>query len=133
MQHNYHFIKSYCRYSHLIFNIVIVKIDHDMADLYEYSTPEIVRLMGERFKDYRMRCNMTQKDVSDLTGLGNTTISKFENGTATNLSLSTFILLLKVVGCIDALDNVLPELPKSPYLVRDDDKKVKRIRHKQNS
>lgn len=32
-----------------------------MADLYEYSTPEIVRLMGTRFKDYRMRCGLTQK------------------------------------------------------------------------
>lgn len=30
-----------------------------MADLYEYSTPELVRLLGTRFKDYRMRCNLT--------------------------------------------------------------------------
>ena len=28
-----------------------------MADLYEYSTPELVRLLGMRFKEYRMRCN----------------------------------------------------------------------------
>lgn len=103
-----------------------------MARLYEYSTPELVRLLGARFKDYRMRCNMTQKEVAEMTGLGLTTIYKFENGTATNLSLSTFILLLKVVGCIDALDNVMPELPESPYLVRDNDRKVQRIRHKHN-
>lgn len=32
-----------------------------MSDLYEYSTPETVRLMGTRFKDYRMRCGLTQK------------------------------------------------------------------------
>ena len=31
-----------------------------MADFYEYSTPELVRLLGERFKEYRMRCNLTQ-------------------------------------------------------------------------
>lgn len=103
-----------------------------MAGLYEYSTPELVRLLGSRFKDYRMRCNMTQKEVAEMTGLGVTTIYKFENGTATNLSLSTFILLLKVVGCIDALDNVMPELPESPYLVRENEKKVQRIRHKHN-
>ena len=30
-----------------------------MADLYEYSTPELVRLLGVRFKEYRMRCNLT--------------------------------------------------------------------------
>ena len=66
-----------------------------MADLYEYSTPELVRLLGVRFKEYRMRCNLTQKEVAELTGLGLTTIHKFENGTAGNLSLSTFLLLLR--------------------------------------
>lgn len=37
-----------------------------MADLYEYSTPELVRLLGVRFKEYRMRCNLTQKEVAEL-------------------------------------------------------------------
>ncbi len=100
-----------------------------MADFYEYSTPELVRLLGTRFKDYRMRCNLTQKDVAEQSGIGLTTIHKFENGTAGNLSLSTFILLLKVVGQINALEDVLPELPESPYLIRKEGKKAKRIRH----
>ena len=100
-----------------------------MADFYEYSTPELVRLLGSRFKDYRMRCNLTQKEVAEQSGIGLTTIHKFENGTAGNLSLSTFILLLRVVGQVNALDDVLPELPESPYLVRREEKKVQRIRH----
>ena len=100
-----------------------------MADLYEYSTPELVRLLGTRFKDYRMRCNLTQREVAEQSGIGLTTIHKFENGTAGNLSLSTFILLLKVVGLINALDDVLPELPESPYLIRKEDKKAQRIRN----
>ena len=100
-----------------------------MADLYEYSTPELVRLLGIRFKEYRMRCNLTQKEVAVQSGVGLTTIHKFENGTASNLSLSTFILLLKVVGQINSLDDLLPELPESPYLIRKDEKKAQRIRH----
>ena len=76
-----------------------------------------------------MRCNLTQKEVSELSGVGLTTIHKFENGTAGNLSLSTFILLLKVVGQINSLDGLLPELPESPYLMRKDEKKTQRIRH----
>lgn len=68
-----------------------------MVDFYEYSTPELVRLLGNRFKEYRIRCNLTQKDVSEQSGIGLTTIHKFENGTAGNISLSTFIVLLKVV------------------------------------
>ena len=100
-----------------------------MADFYEYSTPELIRLLGSRFKEYRMRCNLTQKEVAEQSGIGLTTIHKFENGTANNLSLSTFILLLRVVGQVNALDDVLPELPESPYLVRREEKKAQRIRH----
>ena len=100
-----------------------------MADLYEYSTPELVRLLGARFKEYRMRCNLTQKEVAELSGIGLTTIHKFDSGNAGNISLYTFILLLKVVGQINALDDVLPELPESPYLMRKSEKKAQRIRH----
>lgn len=100
-----------------------------MADFYEYTTPELVRLLGERFKEYRMWCNLTQKEVAEQSGIGLTTIHKFENGTAGNLSLSTFVMLLKVVGRVNALDNVMPELPVSPYLIRKEDKKALRIRH----
>lgn len=100
-----------------------------MADFYEYTTPELVRLLGERFKEYRMRCNLTQKEVAEQSGIGLTTIHKFENGTAGNLSLSTFVMLLKVVGRINSLDDVMPELPMSPYLIRKEDKKAQRIRH----
>lgn len=100
-----------------------------MADFYEYSTPEIVQMLGSRFKDYRMRCDLTQKEVADKSGIGLTTIHKFENGTAGNLSLSTFILLLKVVGQVNALDDILPKLPPSPYLMRSEEKKAQRIRH----
>ena len=100
-----------------------------MVDLYEYSTLELVRLLGKRFKDYRRRCNLTQREVAEQSGIGLTSIHKFENGTAGNISLSIFILLLKVVGQINALDDVLPEVPESPYLVRKDNKKAQRIRH----
>lgn len=100
-----------------------------MVDLYEYSSPELVRLLGIRFKDYRMRCNLTQKEVAEQSGVGLTTIHKFENGTAGNLSLNTFLLLLKVVGQIQTIDHLLPELPESPYLIRREEKKAQRIRH----
>ena len=101
-----------------------------MKELYEYSTPELIRLLGLRFKEYRMRCNLTQKEVAEQSGIGLTTIHTFENGISGNLSLATFILLLKVVGQVNALDDLLPELPESPYLMRKEEKKAQRIRHK---
>lgn len=100
-----------------------------MTDYYEYSIPELIALLGQRFKDYRLRTEMTQKDVSEQSGITVNTIHKFENGKAGNMSLGTFLLLMKAIGCIEQLDEVMPELPESAYLINDG-KKVQRIRHK---
>lgn len=100
-----------------------------MADYYEYSIPKLIKLLGTRFKDYRLRSNMTQREVSEQSGITITTIHKFENGASNNVSLGTFLLLLKAIGQIDALDELLPELPASAYLIKEE-KKVQRIRHK---
>lgn len=40
-----------------------------MVDYYEYSIPELVKLPGARFKDYRLRSGMTQKDVAMQSGI----------------------------------------------------------------
>ncbi len=101
-----------------------------MTDYYEYSIPELVQLIGARFKDYRMRSKMTQKDVAEQAGLTVNTVHKFENGKVPNLSISTFLLLMKAIGCINGLDGLMPELPDSAYLIDDNGKKAQRIRHK---
>ena len=100
-----------------------------MEDYYEYSIPELIRILGTRFKDYRLRSNMTQKEVSEQTGITITTIHKFENGTSGNLSCGTVILWMKAIGRLDAIEGLLPELPPSAYLLKDE-KKVQRVRHK---
>lgn len=101
-----------------------------MTDYYEYSIPELIRLLGARFKDYRLRCNMTQKEVAEQSGVSVNTITKFENGTTGSMSLGTFLLLMKAVGRIEGLDEMMAELPESAYL-QNKGKKVQRIRHKQ--
>lgn len=101
-----------------------------MTDYYEYSIPELIRLLGARFKDYRLRCNMTQKEVAEQSGVSVNTITKFENGTTGSMSLGTFLLLMKAVGRIEGLEEMMPELPESAYL-QNKGKKVQRIRHKQ--
>ncbi len=102
-----------------------------MIDYYEYSIPELIALLGERFKDYRLRSEMTQKEVAEQSGITVNTIHKFENGKTSNMSLGTFLLLMKAIGCIEGLDELMPELPPSAYLVNDG-KKVQRIRHKKS-
>lgn len=101
-----------------------------MEDYSEYSATELVRLLGSRFKDYRLRANMTQKEVAEMSGLSMMTIHRFENGTVKNISLSTFLLLLKAVGSINDLNELMPEQPESPYLYDNNQKKAQRVRHK---
>ena len=101
-----------------------------MKDYSEYSVTELVRLLGARFKDYRLRANMTQKEVAEMAGLSMMTIHRFENGTVKNISLSTFLLLLKAVGSINDLNELMPEQPESPYLYKDNQKKAQRVKHK---
>ena len=101
-----------------------------MNDYSEYSAPELVRMLGLRFKDYRLRSNMTQREIAEMTGLTIPTIQRFENGLSNNISLGTFLLLLKAVGCINDLDELMPEQPESPYLYKDNKKKAQRVRHR---
>ena len=101
-----------------------------MEDYSEYSVTELVRLLGSRFKDYRLRANMTQKEVAEMSGLSMMTIHRFENGTVKNISLSSFLLLLKAVGSINDLHELMPEQPESLYLYKDNQKKAQRVRHK---
>ena len=86
-----------------------------MADYYEYSIPELIKLLGARFKDYRLRSNMTQKDVSEQSGITITTIHKFENGTSGNMSLGTFLLLMKAIGQI--VDFLMPTPPSQYFFI----------------
>ena len=101
-----------------------------MEDYSDYSAPELVRMLGNRFKDYRLRANMTQKEVAEMAGLSVLTVYRFENGMVTNISLSTFLLLLKAVGCINDLGELMPEQPESPYLYKENSQKMQRVRHK---
>ena len=58
-----------------------------MEDYSDYSAPELVRMLGSRFKDYRLKANMTQKEVAEMAGLSVLSVYRFENGAVTNISL----------------------------------------------
>lgn len=101
-----------------------------MINYSEYSAPELVRLLGKKFKEFRILAKKTQKDVAEMTGLTIPTIQRFENGQSKNINLSTFLLLMKAVGSLNMLDELLGEETESLYLYSDRKKKIQRIRHK---
>ena len=56
----------------------------------------------------------TQKEVSEKSGLSVFTISSFENGSSTGITLASFIRLLRAIDSLEEIEKILPELPESP-------------------
>ena len=93
-------------------------------------TSQIVETLGQRFKDYRIASDMTQQEVSDMSGVSVITIRKFENGNLYDIKMGTFIALLKAINFTQGLDDLLPEIPISPYELQTIQQgKRKRVRH----
>lgn len=83
-------------------------------ELYEQSGSDIIRQLGRQYSDYRKRMGYTQKDVSEKSGLSVFTISSFENGSSTGVTLASFIKLLRAIDSLEEVEKLLPELPESP-------------------
>lgn len=71
---------------------------------------------------------MTRKEVSEAASIGMTTLYKFESGNMTDISFSTLVRLLRVLGLGGNWNELLPELPESPYMYADNEKKMQRVR-----
>ena len=90
-------------------------------------TPDVIRNLGLRFRDYRLRLRMTRKEVSEASSIGMTTLYKFESSKMTDISISTLLRLLEFIVLEDNWETIIPELTESPYTYKGNDKKVQRI------
>jgi transcriptional regulator with XRE-family HTH domain len=93
--------------------------------LRELSNTEIISLMGQRLKQYRLNLAITQREMSMGTGVSLPTIQRLEAGNAPNVTMATVLTLMRYLGIIDNADNLIPLQPESPYAI----KARQRIRH----
>jgi transcriptional regulator with XRE-family HTH domain len=56
----------------------------------------------------------TQKDVAAKSGISVFTISSFENGSSTGITLTSFLKLLRAIDILEEVEKLLPDLPESP-------------------
>ena len=70
--------------------------------------------LGKRYAGYRKRMGFTQRDVASKSGLSLFTISSFENGSSTGITMASFIKLLRAIDSLEEIEKLLPELPESP-------------------
>lgn len=88
-----------------------------MEKNYEISNAEWVAILGERFRDYRIAMQLTQRDVAEQAGVSLPTIRHFEHGSAVNLSLSTLVALLRTIHLLENIEQLLPPLPQDPMQI----------------
>lgn len=96
------------------------------------ATPDVIRNLGIRFRDYRLLLRMTRKEVSEAASIGMTTLYRFESGNMTDISFSTLLRLLRVIELATSWESLIPELPESPYTYDDKGKKMQRVRHRKS-
>ena len=80
------------------------------------ATPDVIRNLGMRFRDYRLRLRMTRKEVSEAASIGMTTLYRFESEYDRHF-VQYSSQTIKTIGLGENWDALLPELPESPLYV----------------
>ncbi len=97
------------------------------------TNENILMTLARRVKEYRLAARMSQRELAQKSGVSYTTISHFEQGKNTNLTLNNFISLLRCIGMENRITELLPELPVPPMALREINKLIpKRVRRKGN-
>ena len=102
----------------------------DNEDIYGKTNPELIMELGSRFKEYRLTCRMTQKEVAEQAGVSLFTVKAFESGRAYNITMGSFLGMLRAISFLEEVEKLLPELPPTPGMIEKLNKnKPKRIRN----
>jgi transcriptional regulator with XRE-family HTH domain len=81
-------------------------------DWYGMSDKAIVRDIGKRIRQMRLNKNISQKTLSEKIGIHRVTLSKIERGQ--RISLLTLIQIMRGLGELQRLENIIPEDIISP-------------------
>ena len=80
-------------------------------DYYSMTDQAILAELGDRFRDLRLRKNLTQRELAERTALSVTAIKSLEAG---RTRLQTAIAVLRELGRLDELDHLIPRPGVSP-------------------
>ena len=80
------------------------------------NTYTLLHLIGESVKTRRLQRNISQIELSKLSGISLNSITRFETGKG-NITLYSLINILKVLDMTDALKSVFSTNPVTPSLL----------------
>lgn len=70
--------------------------------------------LGARIQRQRLNRNKTQDEIAEAVGVSKPTIIQLERGQA---KLTTLISVMRALGMLDQVDQIVPEVPASPIQV----------------
>ena len=73
----------------------------------------LLGMFGERLARLRLSRNLTQAQLAEQAGLGVRTVQRLELGAAAT-QLSGFLRVCRVLGLVERLDALIPEVTASP-------------------
>ena len=92
-----------------------------------YNNNEILELIGKKLQEYRVSKNISQKQLSEITGVSRSRISDIENGSPS--SLVSLIEIMRALKILDNIELLIPAVVKSPReVLKETLKKRKRAR-----
>ncbi len=81
-------------------------------DQYAQSDKALLRDLGRRLREARLRRNLSQQQLAERAGLNRTTISEYERGAST--STLTLVQVLRALELLDELAAFIPDPGPSP-------------------
>lgn len=91
------------------------------------TSQNIRREISEKLKQYRIRYPMTQKELSDKSGVSVRSISRFEGGE--DIQFGNLIRILKALDLEKNLDFLVPDVTQRPSYYLHENTKRQRVRH----
>ncbi|MGJ8676907.1 MAG: helix-turn-helix domain-containing protein [Akkermansiaceae bacterium] len=77
-----------------------------------FTDDTIIAEMGERVRQVRLGKNMTQGELAEESGIAKRTLERFEKGDS--IQLTNLVRILRTLGYVDELINLVPEPADSP-------------------
>lgn len=81
------------------------------------SDPAILKRLGERQKQMRIRMEMTQSELAEQAGVSLLTVANFEKGKS--ITVANLVKIMRVLGQLENLEEIFPEPRISPLQLRE--------------
>lgn len=90
----------------------------------------ILKELGNRIRDIRIKKDITQKEMAEIAGVSHSTVTRVENGDGA--TLDNLIKIMRMLGILSNIDLLIAEQELTPEDIFKNKTKAKRVSKKKN-